>query len=174
MVLDGKSSHEYPVNVGVPQGSNLGPTFSILYIDDLPVYVICNIAIYIDDTTLHSKCDQASDLWHQLHTVDWGRKWLVDFKARKSQPVLFDWSNNSGAIDVRMDRSVLEEKSSFKVLELTFFSKLYWGSCIISIAKSTSKKIGALIRSRKFLSPVDALYFHKSTIRPFMECCFHV
>ena len=70
-----------------------------------------------------------------------------------------------------MDGSVLEEKSSFKMLGLTFSSKLDWGSYIISIAKTASKKIGALIRSMKFLSP---LYLYKSTIRPCMECCCHV
>ena len=74
MVLDGRSSHEYTVNAGVPQGLILGPTLSLLYINDLPDDVICDIAIYADDTTLHSKCDQASDLWQQLDTVDWGRK----------------------------------------------------------------------------------------------------
>ena len=52
-----------------------------------------------------------------------------------------------------MDWSVLKEKSSFKMLGLTFSSKLDWGSYIISIAKTTSKKIGAFIRSMKFLSP---------------------
>ena len=62
MVLDGKSSQEYPVNVGITQGSILGPTFFLLYINDLPDDVICNIVIYADDTTLYSKCDQASDL----------------------------------------------------------------------------------------------------------------
>ena len=65
MVLDGKSSQEYPVNAGVPQGSILGPTFFLLYISDLPDDVICNIVIYAN-TTLYSKCDQPSDLWQQL------------------------------------------------------------------------------------------------------------
>ena len=185
VVLDGKSSQEYPVNVGVPQGSILGPTLFLLYINDLPDDVICDIAIYADDTTLYSRCDRPSDLWQQLElaselesdlrdTVDWGKKWLVDFNAGKTQLVSFDRSNNNGSIDVRMGGSILEEKSSFKMLGLTFSSKLDWGSYIISIAKTASKKIVALIRSMKFLSPEVALYLYKSTIRPCMEYCCHV
>ena len=62
VVLDGKSSQEYPVNGGVSQGSILGPTFFLLYINDLPDDVTCDITIYADDTTLYVKCDQASDM----------------------------------------------------------------------------------------------------------------
>ena len=148
VVLYGRSSQEYPVNLGVPQGSILGPALFLLYINDLPDDVICDIAIYADDTTLYSKCDGASDLWQQLElaselesdlrdNVDWGKKWLVDFNAWKTQLVSFDRSNNNG--------SILEEKSSFKMLELTFSSKLDWSSYIISIAKIASKKIGGFV-----------------------------
>ena len=73
--------------------------------------------------------------------VDWGRKWLVDFNARKTQLVLFDQSNNTGAINMKMDGSVLEEKSYFKMLGLTFCSKLDWSSYIICIVKAALKKI---------------------------------
>ena len=97
--------------------------------------------------------------------MDWDKKWLVDFNAVKTQLVSLDRSNNNGCIDVKMDRSVLEKKSSFNMLGLTFDSKLYWSSYIVPIAKTTSKKIGALIRSMKFLSTEVPLYLYKSTIR---------
>ena len=118
MVLYGKSSLEYPVNNGVPQGSILGLTLFLLYIND---DVICYFAIYADNTTLYSKCDQESGLWQHPElaselesdlqdSVDWGKKWLVDFNAGKAQLVLFDRSYNNGSVDVKMDGSVLEEK----------------------------------------------------------------
>ena len=63
VVLDGTSSQEFSVYAGVPQGSILGPIFFLLYIIDLPGDVVCNIVVGVDDTTLNSKCDQASGLW---------------------------------------------------------------------------------------------------------------
>ena len=62
--LRGSEISSYPARV--PKGSILGPTHFLLYISDLPNNVVCNVAIYADDTTLYSKCDQASDLWQQL------------------------------------------------------------------------------------------------------------
>ena len=57
--------------------------------------------------------------------MDWGRKLFVDLNAGETQLILFDWSNNTGATDMKMLGSVLEEKLSFKMLGLSFSSKLY-------------------------------------------------
>ena len=59
-----------------------------------------------------------------MRHVDWGKKWLNDFNAGKTQQDLFDQSNNTGSTDLKLDVSFLEEKSSFKMLGLTFSSKL--------------------------------------------------
>ena len=131
MVLDGKSSEEYPTNAVLPRDSILDPTPLLLYIHDLLDDVICDIAIYADDTIFYSKCDQVSDLWQQLElvselesdlwdTVDWSRNCLVDFNAGKTQLVSFYQSNNTGATDVKMDESVLEEKSSYAWVDFFF------------------------------------------------------
>ena len=101
LVLYRKSSREYPVNVGIPQGSIFGPTISLLYINDILDDVICSSAISAGDIALCSKCDQASDMWQQLKlaaelesdlqsTVDWGRKCFVAFNAGKAPLVSFD------------------------------------------------------------------------------------
>ena len=133
MVLDGKSI--------------LGTTLFQLYINDLLDNVICDNAIYTDDTSLYSKCD----LWQQIelaselesdlqNTVDWGKKWLIDFNAGKTQQVSFEQSNNNGSIDAKTDGSVLEEKPSFNMLGLNFSSKLDWGPYFVSTAKTAFKQ----------------------------------
>ena len=110
------SLQKYPVNAGVPQGYFLGPTLFLLYINDLPDDVICNIAIYADDATLYSSCYYVSDMWQQLELAselesylrdpgELGRKWFVGFNVGKTQLVLFDRSNKAGANDVKTEET---------------------------------------------------------------------
>ena len=123
---------------GVPQSSILGPTLFLLYINELLDDIICNIAIYANNTTLCYKCDQA-DQWQQLElasellsdpqdTVEWSRKWFVDFNVGKTQLVYFDRSNIISAIDVKMEGSSLQENNLFRCWGVGFLSKLGWAS----------------------------------------------
>ena len=126
-----------------------------------PVILLSMLMILLSTgACLYTKCDQASDLWQQLELArdtGWCRKWFVDFNAGKSQLVSFERSNKAGATNVKKDGSVHEEKSSFKMLRLSFSSKFDWGSYIIFVAKTVSRKTGALFRSTKFLSLEVAL-----------------
>ena len=75
---------------------------------------------------------------------------------------------------MKIDGSVLEEKSPFEMLGLTFCSKVDWDSYLSSIAEAVSEKIGTLIPSMKFVSPEVTLDLYKSTIQPCMEQLPHL
>ena len=77
-------------------------------------------------------------IYKTLWTGIYETKWLVNFNSAKTQLVSFDRSKNTEVTDVKMGGSVLEEKSYFKMLWLTFSSKLDWSSYITCIAKSIS------------------------------------
>ena len=118
----------------------------------------------------------ASDLEYDLRdTVDWGRKWFVDFNAGKTQLVSFDQSKNIGAIDMKMDESVLEKNSSFKMLGWLFL--LNWiGALTLSLLVKLPPRYLELwfVVLLFVLTPEVAQYFYKSTIRPCMTYCCHL
>ena len=76
----------------------------------------------------------------------------MDFNTEKTQLVSFDWSDNHGAFNMKMDRALFEQKPSFRMLGLSFSSKFNWASSIFCIVKPNFMKITVLIRSMKFLS----------------------
>ena len=73
-----------------------------------------------------------------------------------------------------MDKSIFEEKSSLKILELPFSSKLDWGSYIVSVPQIVSKKTEALVHPMTFLSPEVFLYLFISSVCLSAESCCHV
>ena len=185
VVLDGHTSDSFFINAGVPQGSLLGPTLFLLYINDLPDHILSKIAIYADDSSLFScsegrlqpdaQLQMAADLSSDLRSVvEWGAKWLVSFNSTKTKLLSLNRYRTPFLPTVFMGNDNLSESDSLRLLGMTLSQDLSWKNYIIAIAKSAAMKVGSLIRSRKFLSRESILYLYKSTIRPSMEYCCHL
>ena len=117
----------------------------------------------------------ASDLWD---TVDWGRKWLFGFSAENTQLVSFDLSNNSSAIDVKMNGLFLKKNHLLRCWNYVSLRNWIGALTLPLLLKLSQRKLGALIHSVKFLfsevdlSPRKDLY--PFTIKACMQYCCHV
>ena len=123
-----------------------------MYINDPPHDVICDIGIYADNTTHYSKCNQESYLCQQLElvselesglgdTVDQVRKWLVDFNAGKAQLVLFDRSNSTAAIDVKIDGLFLRKNHFLRCRGWLSLLNCIWALTLSGMLKLSPRKL---------------------------------
>ena len=185
VILDGHSSNCYSINSGVPQGSVLGPTLFLIFINDLPNSILSKLAIYADDTTIYSflgktndvsdKVEMTANLEDELRTVvEWGKKWLVLFNASKTKLLSISSFRTPFLPSVLMNDSELTESAQIRLLGLTFRNNVSWNPYIESIAKSAAMKVGSLFWVRHFLPPESILYIYKATIRPCIEHCCHL
>ena len=185
VVINGQSSEAHAINAGVPQGSILGPTLFLLFINDLPNHIIESLVdIYADDSTLYKSTSSdvddptvASDISSDLEqVVQWGKRWFVSFNAPKTKLGSFHHKRNSPSFSsIQMDGSTLKEAPCLeRLLGLKLTLDLRWNSYILSVAKETSKMVGSFFRSKRFLTPAAILYLYKSQIRPRMEYCCHI
>ena len=186
VVIDGQQSETHSISSGVPQGSILGPTLFLIYINDLPDELICKLVIYADDTTLYSCLDGKAETEEQRLALsqslesdlsrisDWGKKWQVTLNSEKTKVLSANRYVNPEATPISMSGTTLEESSSIRLVGLTLSKDLTWNEYISSIAKKASMKVGSLYRARRCLSPEVILHLYKSLIRPCMEYCCHI
>ena len=187
VALDGQKSSTMHVNAGVPQGSILGPTLFLLYINDLPDDLVCKMVMYADDTTLFDSIERPKRSTQQrqqlcdalnadLQTVtEWGTKWLVSFNSSKTQSILHSRLKDDGVqYSLQMSNNTLQECNTISFLGLTVSSDLSWKPYIQSISKQAAQRIGSLYRASRYLHPSAILYLYKATIRPLMEYCCHL
>ena len=187
VVLDGQRSSTKHVNAGVPQGSILGPTLFLLYINDLPDGMISKLVMYADDTTLFNSTErpkvnsqQRQQLCDALNKdlqaiSEWGSQWLVAFNSSKTQSVLHSRLKGDGdPPSLQMSNTTLQESNTISLLGLTVSSDLSWKSYIQNASKKAAQRIGSLYRASRYLTPESILYLYKATIRPVMEYCCHL
>ena len=186
VVLDGQKSSTRHVNAGVPQGSILGPTLFLVYINDLPDSVVSKLVMYADDTTLFNSVDKASSPLQRQQLCDtlnkdlqmiheWGSQWLVSFNPSKTQSILHSRSRDSPSQShLLMHGSPVEQHNDISLLGLSVSSNLSWKTYLQTVSKRASQRIGCLYRASRYLHPQALLYLYKSTVRPLMEHCCHL
>ena len=187
VVLDGQRSSTKHVNAGVPQGSVLGPTLFLLYINDLPDSIVSKLVMYADDATLFNSVERPKSSSQQrqhlydvlnkdLETVsEWGSKWLVSFNPSKTQGILHSRLKEDGVqYSLQMNNTAVNQCNTISLLGLTVSNDLSWKSYIQSVSKQAAQRIGSLYRASRFLPPQTVFYLYKATIRPVMEYCCHL
>ena len=158
------------VKSGVPQGSILGPTLFLIYINDLPMNIESNIKLFADDTKLYSSISSPADclkLQEDLDTLsEWSRNWLLSFNETKCVVLKI---RKSLDFTYSMNNIPLDEVDNQKDLGVYISDNLHPRYHIQEITKSASKRIGLIKRCFSNRSPDIISTLYKSIVRPVLE-----
>ena len=181
-VVGGAKSQLFPVTAGVPQGSILGPTLFLVYVNDaadvLPVGI--SPATYADDTTIYSRITSAETAANQCknfqtgvdNLAKWGATWRVKFEPSKSQAMTISRHRNPWPIPpVRFNGLIVQEVNALKLLGVTFDKHLNYGQHLRATALRATQRIGFLRKASRVLGLHGRAVAYKGFVRPMMEYC---
>ena len=152
-------SNELPINIGVPQGSILGPILFLIYINDLPnIFINCNCHLYADDTTIYCRAKTKHEAEKCLQSnLDRVSRWFQEnqlvVNVSKSNIMLIGTkaSTSNSSIVTSLNGQNLTHVSNIKLLGLQIDSVLNWKLHIDSIGNTLSSKVGLLHRLSRFV-----------------------
>jgi hypothetical protein len=183
--VDGIISESKSINAGVPQGSVLGPTLFLIFINDLLDITSNPIHSFADDSTLHvrlppgpltvARQEAAVTLDSDLAKIDeWGEQWLVSFNAKKTTQLAISRRSDQNYPASHFQESELQFASEMKLLGITFSGKLSLEKHVHNKLSAAARMIGVLYRLRRILPLSSMLQLYKSLIRPHLEYCSHL
>ena len=170
VVVDGATSSFVPVESGVPQGSVLGPSLFLLFINDLPKGLTSTTRLFADDTACHKEVTRASDQLELQKDLDrlarWEEMWLMSFHPDKCEVLQFGkrWKSQ-----YHLRTHSLHTTNKTKYLGVTISSDLKWKSHISDVATKANKTLGFLRRNLKVGSITTKSLAYKTLVRPQME-----
>lgn len=179
VVVNGRESSAASINAGVPQGSILGPTLFLVFINDLTHVVSSDIGMFADDTTLSAVVPNIKSrdainkaINNDLNRVeDWAAKWLVKFNANKTQLLTISRKTNKDLNKISFLGETLKEDDCIKLLGVHITNSLDWNYHVDKVAKRAGQSLGILRKARKLL-PLTALgTLYKTRVRAVMEYC---
>ena len=172
-------STERSIDIGVPQGSILGPLLFIIYINDLPnVVTKLKSIIFADDTTLFLSGSDVlqieSDLNSELKRLS---KWLesnkLSINIKKTHYILFSLSKNirNTSFNININESTIEKVQSTRFLGVYIDDKLSWSPHINHVCGKLRKSIGILKRVKQLLNEKTLLTLYYTMLYPYLTYC---
>jgi hypothetical protein len=171
VVLQGTSSSELPVTSGVPQGSVLGPTLFLIYINDLPSVVNCNVSLYADDTLLYSEANSEEDVKRFQADIDavymWSTTWKMPFNATKCELIVF--GNSTREPQYKLGNTSLPCVKKIKYLGVTLQSDLLFETHITEKLHKASRVLGCIKSTLHGATPKAKQLAYTALCRPILE-----
>ena len=177
-VVDNKQSSVMPVNVGVPQGSILGPLLFIIYVNDLPNCLnSCEISVYADDTVLYYSSESVTSIEAKLNddllnVHKWFTDNLLSLNEKKSKFMLIGGQQrlkSCSGVSININESILERTDTFKYLGITINQYMTWSDHIESLVAKANQQIGLLKHVKHLLSCPARITLYNALILPILD-----
>ena len=163
--IDHTLSSYLPCDIGVPQGSNLGPLFFLLFVNDLPFSLNCDIDQYADDSTLTATGKSVPEINDKLEeSCSVVSNWMVENKlklnADKTHILTLGTQERlripGNKVTVTMDGFVLEESlDKFEtLLGCSIEPNLKWHKQVRDLLGKLKKRLAGLAHL-KFILPYN-------------------
>lgn len=178
VIIDGSESCPLSIGAGVPQGSILGPTLFLLFINDLKLTLKNEVIMFADDTTLFSIVDSKDDRGNVAKSLNedlvqverWAKKWFVTFNASKTQSLIISrHKDRDYHPPLSFLNSQVEDVDDIKFLGLTINRKLNWSNHIMSLSKQAGRRTGLLKKASHVLPQSLLTRYYKQSVRSIME-----
>ena len=167
-----------PINIGIPQGSILGPLLFIIFVNCLPCVVQeCKTVMYADDTSLMYKAKNVSDLQNQLKSclskvADWFKANKLTLNVDKTKFMIFGTSRTLGKfhdIQLTYNNNIIERVDEFKYLGVKLDSNLSWSAHVDYLCKNVSKRTGIIKRMKYFLPHQTIVMLSNALVIPHFD-----
>ena len=181
--VSGKSSTNQPINIGVPQGSILGPVLFQIYVNDLPLYISnCHVSMFADDTAIYTASDSLIDLelmmQDELHSLS---HWLLcnhlTINAKKSKVMLLGTNQRlrqARPLNVMINGTKLEQVEEYLYLGVILDSGLKMVPHCESIYDKCVKKLGLIYKTRHLFDYETARLIYLTMVLPILDYCSSV
>ena len=174
--INNSSSNNVKVTSGVPQGSVLGPTLFIYFINDLPSVVNnCNVKVFADDTKVYKSIENEHDVECLQNAIDsmfeWTQKWLLKFNKDKCK-ILHLGKNNQKhqyTIGNTEDKTLLDETDLEKDLGVFIDPNLDFKKHIKNTVKKASYSSCKIIKNFTYKTSSTLVPLFKTLVRPILE-----